>query len=291
MLPPESVVVLNIPYWGAGVQPWCLGSGHKDFPHAPSISDQKLEVFCVYSSFHIAQMQVKNLTTYVTLFIYWAKPLETRQSKQGECRIYVLEKLLLDIVVGDHLFFQILQIVALENYFRLLSLIMFWIFQIVLQGNFFEIVDLDHSFQTIQMSGQHFCPCESFLFANFYKLSIWATFLQILVKFCTLSFRSTFICQLSCFESLFCKLFVVDHLLQTLKVVVLLNFFVNCRSGQFFFANYCCGSFFSPILHFVAPDNLQFSQIRVPKNFLKPSFQTGDKGQGGPGGQGSPGFF
>ena len=63
MLPPESVVVLNIPYWGAGVQPWCLGSGHKDFPHAPSISDQKLEVFCVYSSFHIAQMQVKNLTT------------------------------------------------------------------------------------------------------------------------------------------------------------------------------------------------------------------------------------
>ena len=65
MLPPESVVVLNIPYWGAGVQPWCLGSGHKDFPHAPSISDQKLEVFCVYSSFHIAQMQVKNLATYV----------------------------------------------------------------------------------------------------------------------------------------------------------------------------------------------------------------------------------
>ena len=70
LLPPESVVVLNIPYWGAGVQPWCLGSGHKDFPHAPSISDQKLEVFCVYSSFHIAQMQVKNFTTYVTLFIY-----------------------------------------------------------------------------------------------------------------------------------------------------------------------------------------------------------------------------
>jgi len=54
----ESVVILNIPYWGAGVQPWYLGSAHKDFPHAPSISDQKLEVFCVYSSFHIAQMQV-----------------------------------------------------------------------------------------------------------------------------------------------------------------------------------------------------------------------------------------
>jgi hypothetical protein len=27
----ESVVVLNIPYWGAGVQPWTLGSGHKEF--------------------------------------------------------------------------------------------------------------------------------------------------------------------------------------------------------------------------------------------------------------------
>jgi hypothetical protein len=25
------VVVLNIPYWGAGVQPWTLGSGHKEF--------------------------------------------------------------------------------------------------------------------------------------------------------------------------------------------------------------------------------------------------------------------
>ncbi len=25
------MVVLNIPYWGAGVQPWTLGSGHKEF--------------------------------------------------------------------------------------------------------------------------------------------------------------------------------------------------------------------------------------------------------------------
>jgi len=54
----ESVVILNIPYWGAGVQPWTLGTGHKDFPHSPSIHDQRLEVFCIYSSFHIAQMQV-----------------------------------------------------------------------------------------------------------------------------------------------------------------------------------------------------------------------------------------
>lgn len=53
----ESVVILNIPCWGAGVRPWELGQGHEQFP-VPSFSDQKLEVFCVYSSFHIAQMQV-----------------------------------------------------------------------------------------------------------------------------------------------------------------------------------------------------------------------------------------
>ena len=54
----ESVVVLNIPCWGAGVRPWELGSGHKNFSETPSVSDGKLEVFCVFSSFHIAQMQV-----------------------------------------------------------------------------------------------------------------------------------------------------------------------------------------------------------------------------------------
>jgi len=54
----ESVVILNIPFWGAGVEPWTLGSGHRDFSFKPDIADRKLEVFCVYSSFHIAQMQV-----------------------------------------------------------------------------------------------------------------------------------------------------------------------------------------------------------------------------------------
>jgi len=54
----ESVVVLNIDSWGAGVRPWTLGTGHKDFNFSPNISDKKLEVFCVFSSFHIAQMQV-----------------------------------------------------------------------------------------------------------------------------------------------------------------------------------------------------------------------------------------
>ena len=57
----ESGVVLNIPCWGAGVQAWSLGQDHAKFP-PPSMSDEKLEVFCVYSSFHIAQMQVRPLT-------------------------------------------------------------------------------------------------------------------------------------------------------------------------------------------------------------------------------------
>ncbi|CAG0892538.1 unnamed protein product [Darwinula stevensoni] len=53
----ESIVLLNIPYWGAGVKPWQLGTGHMNFP-LTSVSDGKLEVLCVFSSFHIAQMQV-----------------------------------------------------------------------------------------------------------------------------------------------------------------------------------------------------------------------------------------
>jgi len=54
----ESVVILNIPFWGAGVEPWTLGSGHKEFAFTQDYADKRLEVFCVYSSFHIAQMQV-----------------------------------------------------------------------------------------------------------------------------------------------------------------------------------------------------------------------------------------
>lgn len=55
----ESVVVLNIPNWGAGVRPWELGSGgHERRLTVPAFNDKKLEVFCIYSSFHIAQMQV-----------------------------------------------------------------------------------------------------------------------------------------------------------------------------------------------------------------------------------------
>lgn len=55
----ESIVVLNIPYWGGGVQPWTIGSNESrtDIPQQ-SISDGKFEVFGCYSSFHIAQLQV-----------------------------------------------------------------------------------------------------------------------------------------------------------------------------------------------------------------------------------------
>jgi diacylglycerol kinase (ATP) len=56
----ESVVILNIPYWGGGVDPWNLGNANKNREDiaTASINDGLLEVFGVYSSFHIAQMQV-----------------------------------------------------------------------------------------------------------------------------------------------------------------------------------------------------------------------------------------
>ena len=55
----EALVVLNIPSWGAGVRPWDLGSGGKNESfESPSVCDGLLEIFCIYSSFHIAQMQV-----------------------------------------------------------------------------------------------------------------------------------------------------------------------------------------------------------------------------------------
>ena len=65
----ESVVVLNIQNWGAGVKPWTLGSGHLNYP-INSYNDKKLEVFCVYSSFHIAQMQVSQLAIFETIHTF-----------------------------------------------------------------------------------------------------------------------------------------------------------------------------------------------------------------------------
>ncbi|CAF1032975.1 unnamed protein product, partial [Brachionus calyciflorus] len=53
----ESIVVLNISHWGGGVEPWGIGKGKSLFPE-PRIDDGCLEVFGIYSSFHIAQLQV-----------------------------------------------------------------------------------------------------------------------------------------------------------------------------------------------------------------------------------------
>ncbi|XP_017771551.1 PREDICTED: diacylglycerol kinase epsilon [Nicrophorus vespilloides] len=50
----ESVVVLNIPSWGAGVDLWSM-SGDST---TQSYKDGVLEVLGIYSSFHIAQLQV-----------------------------------------------------------------------------------------------------------------------------------------------------------------------------------------------------------------------------------------
>lgn len=58
----ESVVVLNIPSWGAGVNLWNLTSGGKP----QSIRDGILEVVGIFSSFHVAQLQM-GLSTPVKL--------------------------------------------------------------------------------------------------------------------------------------------------------------------------------------------------------------------------------
>lgn len=55
----ESVVILNIPSWGAGVNVWSMGleAENEEFAEQ-SINDGKLEVVALYSSFHMAQLQV-----------------------------------------------------------------------------------------------------------------------------------------------------------------------------------------------------------------------------------------
>lgn len=50
----ESIVILNIPSWGAGVNLWSM-SGEAS---TQSFKDGTLEVLAIYSSFHIAQLQV-----------------------------------------------------------------------------------------------------------------------------------------------------------------------------------------------------------------------------------------
>ncbi|XP_019880958.1 diacylglycerol kinase epsilon [Aethina tumida] len=70
----ESIVILNISSWGAGVNLWRMGSqnGKSNQSHCDGI----LEVVGIYSSFHIAQLQV-GLST----------PLRLGQAKHVEIRI------------------------------------------------------------------------------------------------------------------------------------------------------------------------------------------------------------
>ncbi|XP_008218102.1 diacylglycerol kinase epsilon isoform X1 [Nasonia vitripennis] len=53
----ESIVVLNIPSWGAGVDLWNMNLEDNQVG-VQSICDKKLEVVAIYSSLHIAQLQV-----------------------------------------------------------------------------------------------------------------------------------------------------------------------------------------------------------------------------------------
>lgn len=52
----ESIVILNIPSWGAGCRLWDMLN--PDEVGEQSICDGKLEVLALYSSFHMAQLQV-----------------------------------------------------------------------------------------------------------------------------------------------------------------------------------------------------------------------------------------
>ncbi|BET02223.1 Diacylglycerol kinase [Nesidiocoris tenuis] len=56
----ESLVLLNIPCWGAGVKLWQLGSdGYIEEPIPEQrMNDAKLEVMGIFSSFHVAQLQL-----------------------------------------------------------------------------------------------------------------------------------------------------------------------------------------------------------------------------------------
>lgn len=53
----EGLVILNIASWGGGCRPWDLAENKDDFSPA-RYDDGLLEVMALYSSFHIAQLQV-----------------------------------------------------------------------------------------------------------------------------------------------------------------------------------------------------------------------------------------
>lgn len=53
----EAITVLNIPCWGAGVRPWHMGAGGQ-LAQPQRYDDGLVEVIGLYSSFHVAQLQV-----------------------------------------------------------------------------------------------------------------------------------------------------------------------------------------------------------------------------------------
>ncbi|GFT20624.1 diacylglycerol kinase epsilon [Trichonephila clavipes] len=53
----EAVIILNISSWGGGVKPWNMGTPEKNLTPQRH-DDGLLEVMGVYSSFHIAQLQI-----------------------------------------------------------------------------------------------------------------------------------------------------------------------------------------------------------------------------------------
>ncbi|XP_074648864.1 diacylglycerol kinase epsilon-like [Tubulanus polymorphus] len=70
-LPPiEGIVVLNIESWGGGCKPWNIGGQSSTVPKS-AYDDGLVEVMGLYSSFHIAQLQVG-----------LAEPLRFGQAKQ-----------------------------------------------------------------------------------------------------------------------------------------------------------------------------------------------------------------
>lgn len=60
----ESIVILNIPSWAAGVDLWKMGEEDNQDLGVQSINDGKLEVVALYSSFQMAQLQIGLSTPY-----------------------------------------------------------------------------------------------------------------------------------------------------------------------------------------------------------------------------------
>ncbi|XP_049869271.1 diacylglycerol kinase epsilon [Pectinophora gossypiella] len=82
-LPPlQALVALNIPSWGAGVDLWSMGS--EDDVGEQSISDGKLEIVGISSSFHIARLQCGLAKPY-----RFAQASKVKIEMEGSCAMQV----------------------------------------------------------------------------------------------------------------------------------------------------------------------------------------------------------